>query len=95
MLTVSDWAQQQWGAIELGDKRRNCRAVQLGTQIAAQPDATLPGQTQSWGDLKGAYRLNSLAGVELFLSPLRGLSVRKTMWVMTSPLGRGGCQEDR
>jgi hypothetical protein len=57
MLSVNEWAQQQWGAIELGDKRRNDRAVQLGAQIAALPDATLPGQTQSWADLKAAYRL--------------------------------------
>jgi hypothetical protein len=47
MLSVNEWAQQQWGAIELGDKRRNDRAVQLGGQIATRPDASLPGQTQS------------------------------------------------
>lgn len=57
MLTVNEWAQQQWGTIELGDKRRNDRAVQLGAQIARLPEGTLPGQTQSWADLKAAYRL--------------------------------------
>lgn len=57
MLSVNEWAQQQWGAIELGDKRRNDRAVQPGEQIAMRPDAGLPGQTQSWADLKAAYRL--------------------------------------
>jgi hypothetical protein len=54
MLSVNECAQQQWGAVELGDKRRNDRAVQLGQQIAMRPDAGLPGQTQSWADLKAA-----------------------------------------
>lgn len=57
MSTVNDWANQQWGSAELGDKRRTQRAVRLGAQIAAQPDAGLPKQTRSWGDLKAAYRL--------------------------------------
>ena len=57
MSTVNDWANEQWGSAELGDKRRTQRAVRLGAQIAAQPDASLPGQTRSWGDLKAAYRL--------------------------------------
>lgn len=57
MPTTNDWAQQQWGNAELGDKRRTYRAVRLGAQIANHPQDSLPGQTQSWGDLKAAYRL--------------------------------------
>lgn len=57
MPTTNDWAQQQWGNAELGDKRRTHRAVRLGAQIANHPQDSLPGQTQSWGDLKAAYRL--------------------------------------
>jgi len=45
MLSVNGWAQQQRGAIEL------C------AQIAALPDSTLLGLTQSWANLKAAYRL--------------------------------------
>jgi hypothetical protein len=55
--TIDEWATQQWGSVELGDKRRTHRAVHLGAQMAADPGAGLPGQTQSWGDLKAAYRL--------------------------------------
>lgn len=51
------WAEQQWGQSELGDKRRTARAIRLGVSIAAQPAASLPTQTDSWSDLKAAYRL--------------------------------------
>lgn len=54
---VNEWAAQQWGAARLNDKRRTARAVILGAQLAAQPDASLPEQTGSWKDLKAAYRL--------------------------------------
>jgi len=33
---------QQWGAVELGDKRRTQRAVQMGAAPAANPSANLP-----------------------------------------------------
>jgi len=31
-----DWAERQWGQVQLGDKRRNPRAVQLGAALAAR-----------------------------------------------------------
>lgn len=51
------WAEQQWSQAQLGDKRRNKRAVLLGQALAARPDASLPAQTRSWAELKAAYRL--------------------------------------
>lgn len=57
MPAINEWAQQQWSTAELGDERRTRRAVMLGAQMAARPAAGLPGQTQSWADLKAAYRL--------------------------------------
>lgn len=51
------WAQQQWSTAALGDVRRTRRAVQLGAALAACPEANLPQQTGSWGELKAAYRL--------------------------------------
>jgi len=51
------WAEEQWGAVQLGDKRRNQRAVQVGSCLAEQSAASLPRQTGSWGNLKAAYRL--------------------------------------
>ena len=51
------WAEQQWGEAALGDARRNARAVQLGAALACRPEASLPQQTGSWGEVKAAYRL--------------------------------------
>jgi hypothetical protein len=51
------WAEQQWSTAALGDARRTRRAVQLGAALASYPEASLPAQTGSWGELKSAYRL--------------------------------------
>jgi len=55
--TAEDGAGAQWKDVAVGDVRRTARAVQLGAAIAATPEASLPTQTGSWGELKAAYRL--------------------------------------
>ena len=56
-INLDEWARAQWAEAELGDRRRAARAVRVGAALAAHPDASLPAQTQTWGDLKAAYRL--------------------------------------
>ena len=56
-LDVSQWAEQQFGTCDLGDKRRTNRLVKLATQVATKPDAATPEQTENWADCKAAYRL--------------------------------------
>jgi hypothetical protein len=56
-LDVSQWAEQQFGTCELGDKRRTKRLVKLATQVATKPDAATPELTENWADCKAAYRL--------------------------------------
>lgn len=56
-LDIADWAEQQFGTCDLGDRRRNKRVVQLAAQVATQPDASTPKQTERWSDCKAAYRL--------------------------------------
>ena len=51
------WAEVQFGTCEWGDRRRNKRLVNMAQQFAARPDASTPQQTETWGDLKAAYRL--------------------------------------
>src|SRR5205085_4311728 len=51
------WARAQWAEAALGDRRRAARAVRVGAALAANPKARLPAQTQTWADLKAAYRL--------------------------------------
>jgi hypothetical protein len=60
---VNEWAAQQWGAAQLGDKRRTARAITVGAQLTANPAAQLPEQTGSWKDTKAAYRLLNEADV--------------------------------
>jgi hypothetical protein len=56
-LDVAAWAEQQFGACELGDRRRTRRLVKFAAQAAEKPDASTPRQTEVWADLKAAYRL--------------------------------------
>ena len=51
------WAEEQFGACQLGDKRRTKRLLQVAAKVAANPSASFPDQAETWGDLKAAYRL--------------------------------------
>jgi hypothetical protein len=51
------WAQQQFGAAQLGDARRTRRLVKLATQMAANSSGSIPQQTGNTADMKAAYRL--------------------------------------
>ena len=54
---LGKWSENQWLHSKLGDKRRNARAVKIGIDLMTNPKAGLAYQTNSWGDLKAAYRL--------------------------------------
>ena len=56
-LGVEEWAEQQFGSCELGDRRRTRRLVKLAIQAAGRPDGSTPDQTETWADCKAAYRL--------------------------------------
>jgi hypothetical protein len=51
-----EWAERQFGAVELGDVRRTRRAVVLAEQMARHPAASLPDQAGSWSATKAGYR---------------------------------------
>lgn len=50
------WAEQEFGAAELGDARRTARLVQLASAVGAQPTASIPEATGSAAAAKAAYR---------------------------------------
>jgi hypothetical protein len=56
-LNVDQWAEEQFGFCELGDRRRTNRLVRYAAQAAADPSSSTPEQTECWGDCKAAYRL--------------------------------------
>lgn len=53
------WAEQHFGEVELGDRRRTRRAVQVAAQMARHPAASIPEQAGRWSDAKASYRLFS------------------------------------
>jgi Transposase DNA-binding/Transposase DDE domain len=57
VLDTAAWAEQNFGMCDLGDVRRTRRAVRLARQMAGNPAGSTPAQTETWGDLKAAYRL--------------------------------------
>jgi hypothetical protein len=56
-LDVNQWAEEQFGQCDLGDRRRSKRLVKYAAQAAADPSGSTPKQTESWRDCKAAYRL--------------------------------------
>lgn len=60
---VQRWAQPQWGTVDLGDRRRNRRAVVIGARLAAAPDKHLPQQMADRAQLVATYRLLDNAAV--------------------------------
>ncbi len=60
---ISTWAQQQFSGCQLGDQRRTRRLVRLAKQVVSHPSGDFPEQTETWVDLKAAYRLFDRAEV--------------------------------
>ena len=57
MDNEASWAVEQFGSVELGDKRRTQRAVEIGQAMARRPGDGLVKQMGDWNGQRGAYRL--------------------------------------
>lgn len=53
------WASEQWESVDLGDKRRTKRAVEMGKKMMAAPGESLGRQMGNPSDQEAAYRLLS------------------------------------
>lgn len=53
---VKNWAENEFAATDLGDKRRNERLIQLAQAIGEQPNLSLPQAMGNEAALKAAYR---------------------------------------
>lgn len=71
LLSVTQWAQQEFEFAQLGDRRRTRRLVNIAAHLAARPGGTLPQAFGEWAELKAAYRFFDQAGVtyERILTP--------------------------
>jgi hypothetical protein len=84
MQSVTEWAQLNFGSCELGDKRRMNRLVRVAEQVANNPAASLPDQTEQWADLKAAYRLFDRNEVTFE-------AIARPHWELTKQSARGRC----
>lgn len=50
------WAGTEFETIDLGDERRNKRAIRLVERLSAQPMASVPQACGDWADTMAAYR---------------------------------------
>jgi len=50
------WAATEFESIDLGDPRRNRRAIRLIERLSAKPTASIPQACGDWADTMGAYR---------------------------------------
>ncbi|MCC6581122.1 MAG: transposase [Phycisphaeraceae bacterium] len=57
------WAQSQFAAADLGDRRRTRRLVKLAARMAGNTSGSIPQQTGGGADMKAAYRLFDAEGV--------------------------------
>ena len=59
------WAEEHFGQVELGDRRRTKRVVSLAASMLSHPAASLPRQTGNWSATKASYRLFNREAVTL------------------------------
>ncbi len=57
MDEIAVWAVEQLGSVELGDKRRTQRAVEMVQAMARRPGDGVAKQMAGWNEQRGAYRL--------------------------------------
>jgi hypothetical protein len=63
LMTVKDWAVEEFGGAELHDQRRSRRLLDVAARLAADPHGMLPGSFDKWSDLKAAYRFLEEPGI--------------------------------
>jgi hypothetical protein len=73
------WAQAEFSAAELGDRRRTARLVELAQRLSERPEVSLPQALGQPGALKAAYRFFDNADVahESVLAPHVVSSMRR------------------
>lgn len=66
LAPAEQWAQTMFGDVDLGDRRRNQRAVKIAAAMAARPDASIPRQMGDVHQAKAAYHLLKRSDVVTF-----------------------------
>ena len=50
------WASEELASMDLGDRRRDRRAIHLIERLAERPTASIPGACNGWAETQAAYR---------------------------------------
>jgi hypothetical protein len=76
---MCDGIADELQGIDLGDRRLNKRSVKVIEALAADPQASVNGAVNGWGDTQAAYRFfdNSQVTPEQILRPHRQATVRR------------------
>jgi len=77
VLNAEEWAEKQFGRVEVGDERRTRRLVDTAARMMRRPNRSLPEQMQSAASLKASYRL--LAGDDVTYAALMGPHWQQTL----------------
>src|SRR5262252_1640552 len=79
MESASEWAAEEFGGVELGDRRRTERLVELATEVARQPAGTVTGACRSSASREGAFRWleNQAIRVEPVAVAVRDATLRR------------------
>lgn len=73
------WAEEEFGTVDLGDKRLNDRLILLAERLSESPTASIPGACSGWAEVQGAYRFLAQEDVEWedILAPHFACSTRR------------------
>ncbi len=65
------WSEDEFATLDLGDERRNQRAIRVADQLGGAPHESIPKACGGWAESKAAYRLfdNPEVTAERLLAP--------------------------
>ena len=71
VLSPQEWAEQTYGAAQLGHVARTRRAVRIAAAMAAEPAGSVPAQQHSQAATKAVYRFceNAHVSYEALMQP--------------------------
>src|SRR5258708_34427233 len=79
ITNTDSWAQEELGKADFGDKRLTKRFIQIMSDIAAQPEASVPQACGSEAASKATYRFldNENVTPEVIRAPHRAKTVQR------------------
>ena len=79
------WINENFGSVDLKDKRLNNRLKHTVEKVIERPGAGIPKQMSTWKDIKGCYRLlgNSKVSLKRIQTPHRNKVIKQSLEVKT------------